>query len=142
MNADVALITSKNVVYMVKYTQKLNETSFDFSFYRYWQYKDIASLRQYGLGNNTVVNIGKFIKSSKYSNSIVLIKGSSVHSDVVQEVNEIISSCMMLGIMVTLNQRLDAETLTIVASEFEYDVEFVSAEVQEAIEEFKDDPSN
>ncbi len=58
------------------------------------------------------------------------------------QVNEIISSCMMLGIMVTLNQRLDAETLTIVASEFEYDVEFVSAEVQEAIEEFKDDPSN
>ncbi|MAJ97989.1 MAG: translation initiation factor IF-2 [Flavobacteriales bacterium TMED288] len=58
------------------------------------------------------------------------------------QVNEIISTCMMLGIMVTLNQRLDAETLTIVASEFEYDVEFVSAEVQEAIEEFKDDPSN
>ena len=64
MNADVALITSKNVVYMVKYTQKLNESSFDFSFYRYWQYKDIASLRQYGLGNNTVVNIGKFISVS------------------------------------------------------------------------------
>ena len=47
-------------------------------------------------------------------------------------VTQIISSCMMLGIMVTMNQRLDAETLTIVADEFGYEVEFVSAEVQES----------
>ena len=52
--------------------------------------------------------------------------------------NQIISSCMMLGIMVTMNQRLDAETLTIVAEEFGYEVEFVSAEVQEAIDEEED----
>jgi len=50
-------------------------------------------------------------------------------------VNEVISSCMQLGIMVTMNQRLDAETLTIVAEEFEYKVEFVSAELEEFIEE-------
>ena len=49
------------------------------------------------------------------------------------QVTQIISSCMMLGIMVTMNQRLDAETLTIVADEFGYEVEFVSAEVQESI---------
>jgi len=50
-------------------------------------------------------------------------------------VTEVISSCMQLGIMVTMNQRLDAETLTIVAEEFDYIVEFISTEVEEFIEE-------
>ena len=50
------------------------------------------------------------------------------------EPNDIISSCMQLGFMVTLNQRLDAETLTIIAEEFGFKVEFVSAEVQESID--------
>lgn len=51
---------------------------------------------------------------------------------------EIISACMSLGIMVTLNQRLDAETLSIVAEEFGYEVEFVTADIEEAIEEEED----
>jgi translation initiation factor IF-2 len=46
-------------------------------------------------------------------------------------VTKIISACMSLGMMVTMNQRLDAETLSIVAEEFGYDVEFVSAEVED-----------
>ena len=46
---------------------------------------------------------------------------------------EIISACFSLGMMVTQNQRLDAETLTIVAEEFGFKVEFVSADVQESI---------
>ncbi len=49
-------------------------------------------------------------------------------------VTQIISACMSLGMMVTMNQRLDAETITIVADEFDYSVEFVSAEVEDAIE--------
>jgi translation initiation factor IF-2 len=53
-------------------------------------------------------------------------------------VTDIISACMSLGMMVTMNQRLDAETLTIVAEEFDYEVEFVGAEVEEAIEEVID----
>lgn len=57
-------------------------------------------------------------------------------------VTQIISACMSLGMMVTMNQRLDAETLTIVAEEFGYEVEFVSAEVEEAIEEEVDDPKD
>lgn len=57
-------------------------------------------------------------------------------------VTEIISACMSLGMMVTMNQRLDAETLTIVAEEFGYEVEFVSAEVEEAIEEEEDAPED
>lgn len=53
-------------------------------------------------------------------------------------VNQIISTCMTLGMFVSINQRLDAETLTIVAEEFGFAVEFVSAEVQEAIKEDTD----
>ena len=57
-------------------------------------------------------------------------------------VTNIISSCMMLGMMVTMNQRLDAETLVIVAEEFNYKVEFIGAEVEEAIEEVQDNPED
>ena len=46
---------------------------------------------------------------------------------------QVISSCMSLGMMVTLNQRLDAETLSIVAEEFGYQVEFVDSEVTDSI---------
>ena len=46
---------------------------------------------------------------------------------------EVISACMSLGIFASINQRLDAETIQIVAEEFGYETEFVSAEVQEAI---------
>ncbi len=55
---------------------------------------------------------------------------------------EVISACMSLGIMVTMNQRLDAETLSIVADEFGYEVEFVTAEIEEAIEEVVDAPED
>jgi len=48
---------------------------------------------------------------------------------------EIISACMSLGIMVTMNQRLDAETLSIVAEEFGYKVEFVKSDLEETFEE-------
>ena len=50
-------------------------------------------------------------------------------------VTQIISTCMSLGLFVSINQRLDAETLAIVAEEFGFKTEFVSVEVQEAIDE-------
>ncbi len=55
---------------------------------------------------------------------------------------EIISACMTLGIMVTMNQRLDAETLSIVADEFGYQVEFVKTELEESIEVEEDQESD
>ncbi len=55
---------------------------------------------------------------------------------------EIISACMSLGIMVTMNQRLDAETLSIVADEFGYEVEFVTADIEESIVEEEDAPED
>jgi len=57
-------------------------------------------------------------------------------------VTEIISACMSLGMMVTMNQRLDAETLSIVAEEFGYKVEFVTADIEESIEEVEDKPED
>lgn len=58
-------------------------------------------------------------------------------------VTQIISTCMSLGMFVSINQRLDAETLAIVAEEFGFKTEFVSVEVQEAIEEQEaEDPTD
>jgi translation initiation factor IF-2 len=54
---------------------------------------------------------------------------------------EIISTCMSLGLIVSINQRLDAETMAMLAEEFGYGVEFVSAELQEAVREEEDDES-
>jgi len=57
-------------------------------------------------------------------------------------VTQVISACMSLGMMVTMNQRLDAETLSIVAEEFGFDVEFVTADIEEAIQEEDDAPED
>ncbi len=58
------------------------------------------------------------------------------------QVTQIISACMSLGMMVTMNQRLDAETLSIVAEEFGYKVEFITADIEESIEEVEDKPED
>ncbi|MCX6330184.1 MAG: translation initiation factor IF-2 [Bacteroidia bacterium] len=54
-------------------------------------------------------------------------------------VNDIISTCMNLGLFVSINQRLDAETMALLADEFGFKVEFVSAELLEAVKEEADD---
>lgn len=57
-------------------------------------------------------------------------------------VTDIISACMSLGLFVSINQRLDAETINLVADEFGFSVEFVSIDIQEAIEEEEDSAEN
>ncbi len=57
-------------------------------------------------------------------------------------VNQVISTLMSVGIMVSINQRLDAETINLVAEEFDFKTEYVSAEVQEAITEVEDDEND
>ena len=57
-------------------------------------------------------------------------------------VAEVISTCMSIGMMVSINQRLDAETINIVAEEFGFKTEYVSAEVSEAIKEEEDNPED
>ncbi|MCD8284629.1 MAG: translation initiation factor IF-2 N-terminal domain-containing protein, partial [Prevotellaceae bacterium] len=53
-------------------------------------------------------------------------------------VTQVIGTCMSIGIMVSINQRMDAETINLVAEEYGYKTEFVSAEVAEAVEEVED----
>lgn len=57
-------------------------------------------------------------------------------------VNQVIGTCMSIGIMVSINQRLDAETINLVAEEFGFTTEYVSAEVQNAITEEADDEND
>ena len=57
-------------------------------------------------------------------------------------VNQVIGTCMSVGIMVSINQRLDAETINLVADEFGFKTEYVSAEVSEAITEEEDDEND
>ena len=57
-------------------------------------------------------------------------------------VNQVIGTCMSVGIMVSINQRLDAETINLVAEEFGFQTEYVSAEVSEAVTEEPDDEND
>ena len=57
-------------------------------------------------------------------------------------ITKVIGTCMSLGIMVTMNQRLDAETLSIVADEFGFDVEFITTDIEEAAEVVQDNPED
>ena len=74
----------------------------------------------------------KIIKIAEYATATELASLMGV------SINEIITSCMSLGVMISMNQRLDAETIQIVTEDFGYEVEFVGVEVQEAID-FIDD---
>lgn len=57
-------------------------------------------------------------------------------------ITKVIGTCMSLGIMVTMNQRLDAETLSIVADEFGFEVEFITTDIEEAAEIIADNPED
>ena len=57
-------------------------------------------------------------------------------------VTQVIGTCMSIGMMVSINQRLDAETINIVADEFGFKTEYVSAEVSEAVTEEEDDEND
>ncbi|MQP25307.1 translation initiation factor IF-2 [Flavobacterium sp. LMO8] len=57
-------------------------------------------------------------------------------------ITKVIGTCMSLGIMVTMNQRLDAETLSIVADEFGFEVEFITTDIEEATEIVQDNPED
>jgi translation initiation factor IF-2 len=81
-------------------------------------------------------NANKVLKVTEFVTANELSKMMEV------TITQIISTCMSLGMMVSINQRLDAETISIVAEEFGFEVDFVSAEVQEAVEEDKDEPAD
>ncbi|MFC2117463.1 translation initiation factor IF-2 [Bacteroidota bacterium] len=74
----------------------------------------------------------KIIKVTEF----VSVNELSVMMDI--QVNDIISTCLNLGMFVSINQRLDAKTMSIVAEEFGFEVEFTSIEIHEAIKEKED----
>ncbi|QNM85488.1 translation initiation factor IF-2 [Polaribacter pectinis] len=88
-----------------------------------------AELEAQALGNK-ILKVTEFVTVSEVATMMEV------------PVTNIISACMSLGMMVTMNQRLDAETLVIVAEEFNHKVEFVGAEVEESIEEVEDKPED
>ncbi|MGV9003074.1 translation initiation factor IF-2 [Flavobacterium sp.] len=57
-------------------------------------------------------------------------------------ITKVIGTCMTLGIMVTMNQRLDAETLSIVADEFGFEVEFITTDIEESLVQVADRPED
>ncbi len=86
--------------------------------------KSIEELEQQEL-QNKILKVTEFVTVSEVATMMNV------------PVTQVISACMSLGMMVTMNQRLDAETLTIVAEEFGFEVEFVTADVEET-EEIQD----
>lgn len=95
--------------------------------------RDSASQRQYEQMEAERLNEG-ILKLTEFVTASELATMMNV------SVNEVIATCMNLGIMVSINQRLDAETINIVADEFGFKTEYVSAEVVSAINEEEDAP--
>lgn len=81
-------------------------------------------------------------KSSKTLQVTEFISANDLASLMDVTANEVISSCMSLGIFASINQRLDADTITVVADEFGFDVDFAKAKEETDIVEVKDDDSS
>jgi translation initiation factor IF-2 len=81
-----------------------------------------------------VASEGRTIKVTEF------VSASQLASMMGVPVTEIIAKCMSIGLFVSINQRLDAETISMIAEEYGHKVEFVSVEVQEAIKEDEDTP--
>lgn len=93
--------------------------------------RETASMRQMELAEQEMqesmtLKITEFVTANDLANMMNV------------SVNQVIATCMSIGMMVSINQRLDAETINIVAEEFGYKTEYVSAEVVEAIAEEED----
>ncbi|MBR5250318.1 MAG: translation initiation factor IF-2 [Bacteroidales bacterium] len=77
--------------------------------------------------SNNILKVTEFVTV----NELAIMMGNT-------PVTKVIEACMNLGLMVSINQRLDAEALVLVAEEFGYEIEFVTAEIKEAIQEEED----
>ena len=102
---------------------------------KYRKEKRESAARQHELENREMADdrtlkITEFVTANELANMM----------DV--SVNQVIATCMSIGMMVSINQRLDAETINLVAEEFGFQTEYVSAEVSQAIVEEEDVPEN
>ena len=80
--------------------------------------------------NETVLKLTEFVTANELASMMNV------------SVNQVIGTCMSLGLMVSINQRLDAETINIVADEFGFTTEYVTADLASAIEQDEDEYSN
>ena len=93
--------------------------------------RDLAAERQ-------MQQLNEEMEQSKVLQLTEFVTANELASMMNISVTQVIATCMSIGIMVSINQRLDAETINIVAEEFGYTTEYVSAEVANAIEEAAD----
>jgi len=89
-------------------------------------HRDVAEETNQQATENRSIKIAEFATASELATMM----------DV--SVNEIVTTCMGLGMMISMNQRIDAETIQMLAEDFGFKVEFVGADVQESIEEIED----
>ena len=89
-------------------------------------HRDVAEETNQQATENRSIKIAEFATASELATMM----------DV--SVNEIVTTCMGLGMMISINQRIDAETIQMLAEDFGFKVEFVGADVQESIEEIED----
>jgi len=97
--------------------------------------RDMASMRQQAEldrihEEKKILKVTEFVTANELANMMGV------------QVNQIIASCMSLGLFVSINQRLDAETIALVSEEFDYKVEFISVNVAEAIVDEEDAPED
>src|SRR5690606_9478611 len=81
-------------------------------------------------------------KASKTLKVAEFISANDLASMMDVSVNEVISVCLNLGMFVSINQRLDAEAITVIADEFGFDVQFISADDELLVEEVEDDEAD
>ena len=94
--------------------------------------------RREEMHNRELANAEREAAESKVLKITEFVTANDLASLMDIPVNKVIATCMNLGVMVSINQRLDAETINIVAEEFGFETEFVSADVTEAIEHVED----
>ncbi|MEG1685481.1 MAG: translation initiation factor IF-2 N-terminal domain-containing protein, partial [Bacteroides sp.] len=94
--------------------------------------RETASNRQQALDSQEMAE-SKVLKLTEF------VTANELASMMDISVNQVIATCMSIGIMVSINQRLDAETINIVAEEFSFKTEYISADVAEAVTEEVDD---
>ena len=114
----LARLTTKGKNKTSKYRKEKRETAFNRQ----------QELDNQEMAESRVIKLTEFVTANELANMMDI------------SVNQVIGTCMSIGMMVSINQRLDAETINLVAEEFGYKTEYVSAEVSQAIVEEEDAP--
>ena len=116
----LARLTSKGKTKTSKYRKEKRDTAFS-------RQQELESQES---ADSKILKITEFVTANELANMMDI------------SVNQVIATCMSIGIMVSINQRLDAETINLVAEEFGFTTEYVSAEVSQAIVEEEDKPED